>query len=157
MPAPTSSRLYLPALGGLYESWAPLAEWLLRGGLGIILIVHGLQKFFGILGGGGMTPFIGLLAKFGYPAPDALGYFLATLELIGGFLLVIGFLTRPVAFLLTIFMIFGVHYTASTGGHPFVWFRGGSEYALLIGLVAFYILINGAGPWSVDSKMKKEF
>ena len=153
----TTTRLYVPALGGIYASLLPLAEWLLRGGLGLILFVHGLQKFFGWVGGAGMGGFIGLLEKFGYPMPTLLGYFLAALELVGGFLLVIGFLTRPVAFLMVVFMLFAVHYTGSAGGHWFIWFRGGMEYALLIGFVSFYILINGAGPWSVDQKQAKEF
>jgi putative oxidoreductase len=150
-----SGRLYYPALGGLYEAAAPLAEWLLRGGLGLILIVHGVQKFFGWVGGAGMEGFIGLLANFGYPLPTLLGYSIAALELFGGFLLVIGFLTRPVAFLMTVFMIFGVHYTATMGAHWFIWFRGGMEFALLIGLVSFYVLIKGAGPWSVDHQRAK--
>ena len=152
-----NSRLYIPALGGIYDSLSDHAEWLLRGGLGIILFVHGLQKFFGMFGGSGMGVLIGLLEKFGYTAPAALGYYVATLELVGGLLLVIGFLTRPVALLMTIFMIFGVHYTMSTGGHPFVWFKGGSEYAIAIGLVSFYFLIRGAGPWSLDHKLGREF
>jgi putative oxidoreductase len=89
--------------------------------------------------------------------PELIGYVTAALETFGGILLVIGFLTRPVAFLMVIFMLFGVHYTMNAGGHPFIWFRGGSEYAILIGLVSFYIFINGAGPWSVDRKQAKEF
>jgi putative oxidoreductase len=152
-----TSRLYSPAFGGIYETLAPLAEFLLRAGLGLILLIHGLQKFFGVVGGAGMEPFIGLLEKFSYPLPSLLGYFLAALETFGGILLIIGLWTRPVALLMVIFMIFGIHYTASTGGHWFVWFRGGMEFAALIGLVSFYILINGAGPWSADKRQAKEF
>ena len=73
-----NSRLYIPALGGIYDSLSDHAEWLLRGGLGIILFVHGLQKFFGMFGGSGMGVLIGLLEKFGYTAPAALGYYVAT-------------------------------------------------------------------------------
>jgi putative oxidoreductase len=151
------SRFYIPALGGIYESWSAFAEWLLRAGLGSVLIVHGLQKLFGWFGGAGMEGLIGLLAKFGYPAPAALGYFLAFLELIGGFGLIIGFLIRPIALLFVIFMLFAIHYTSSTGAHPFIWFRGGSEYSIVIGLIAFYYLIHGAGPWSVDRRLNREF
>jgi len=60
--------------GGTYESLAPYAEWLLRAGLGAILVVHGLQKFFGWFGGAGIERTAGLLEKFGYPAPLALTY-----------------------------------------------------------------------------------
>ena len=43
----SKSRLYFPALGKIYEPLSPYAELLLRAGLGAILVVHGLQKFFG--------------------------------------------------------------------------------------------------------------
>jgi len=152
-----SSRLYIPALGGIYETWSALAGFLLRAGLGLILLIHGLQKFFAWVGGAGMERFIGLLEKFGYPLATLLGYYIACLETFGGILLIIGLWTRPVAFLMVIFMIFGVHYTASTGAHWFIWFRGGLEFALLIGLVSFYLMIKGAGPWSVDKLQAKEF
>jgi hypothetical protein len=50
----SKSRLYIPALGETYESLAPYAELLLRAGLGVILFVHGLQKFFAWFGGAGI-------------------------------------------------------------------------------------------------------
>jgi len=50
----SKSRLYIPALGETYESLAPYAELLLRAGLGAILFVHGLQKFFAWFGGAGI-------------------------------------------------------------------------------------------------------
>ena len=151
------SRLYVPALGGLYRAASPHAELLLRGGLGVILIVHGLQKFMGWFGGAGMTGFIGLLQKFGYPAPVELGYFLATVELSCGILLLIGFLTRPAALVFAIFMLFGAHYTSMTGGHPFVWFKGGSELSIVFFLISAYFVIHGAGLFSVDRKLDREF
>jgi putative oxidoreductase len=155
--ATRSSRLYVPRLGGIYDSWSPLAEWLLRGGVGIILLVHGAQKFLGWFGGAGMDGFIGLLAKFGYPAPLALGYFVGIVESLIGLLFVIGFLVRPAAFALVIFMLFAVHYTSMTGAHPFVWFRGGSELSIVYLLIGIFFLIHGAGPWSIDRKQSREF
>ena len=152
---PNNSRLYIPAFGGIYESLSSFAEWLLRAGLGAILVVHGFQKFFGWFGGAGIERTAGLLEKFGYPAPLLITYLVASLELFGGILLVIGFLVRPVAVGMVIFMLFGVHYTATTAG--FIWFRGGCEYALTILFISFYYLINGAGPISIDRKRGREF
>jgi putative oxidoreductase len=155
--ASNSPRLNIPALGGIYATLSPYAELLLRGGLGAILIVHALQKFLSWFGGSGMGVLIGLLQKFGYPAPVELGYFLAITELSCGVLLLIGFLTRPAAFVFAIFMLFGMHYTAMTGGHPFVWFKGGSELSIVFFLIAAYFVIHGAGPLSVDRKIGREF
>jgi putative oxidoreductase len=156
-PMSDASRLHIPAFSGLYHALAPWAEFLLRGGLGIILIVHGLQKFMGWFGGSGMGGFIGLLQKFGYPEPVALGYFLATVEFSCGVLLLIGFLTRPAALVFAIFMAFGTHYTVMTGAHPFVWFKGGSELSIVFFLICAYFVIHGAGPMSVDRKLGREF
>jgi putative oxidoreductase len=155
--ADNSSRLYIPAFGGIYESWSPWAEWLLRGGIGVILLVHGAQKFLGWFGGAGMGGFIGALQKFGYPMPTELGYFIAIVETLIGLSFVIGFLVRPAALALVIFMLFAVHYTSMTGGHPFVWFRGGSELSIVYLLIGVYFLIHGAGPMSLDRKQAKQF
>ncbi len=151
----SKSRLYIPALGGTYESLAPYAEWLLRAGLGAILMVHGFQKFFGWFGGAGIERTAGLLEKFGYPAPLALTYLVAGVELFGGALLIVGLFVRPAALAIAIFMLFGVHYTSTMAG--FIWFRGGSEYALTILFIALYYLIHGAGSISLDRKIGKEF
>lgn len=149
------SRFYIPALGGIYEPLAPYAELLLRAGLGAILVVHGLQKFFAWFGGAGIERTAQLLEKFGYPAPLFLTYLIASLEAFGGALLVIGLFVRPVAFAMVIFMLFAVHYTSVNSG--FIWFRGGCEYSLAILFISFYYLINGAGQFSLDRKASHEF
>ena len=150
-----SPRLYIPALGGIYTTLSPYAELLLRAGMGVILIVHGLQKFFGWFGGAGIERTAQLLEKFGYPAPLFWTYVIASLETFGGILLLIGFMIRPVAFAFAIFMIFAVHYTSTTGG--FIWFRGGSEYSLVILFISVYYLMHGAGTLSLDRKLGREF
>jgi putative oxidoreductase len=153
--AASANRLYMPAFGGIYDSLSPYAELLLRAGLGAILVVHGLQKFLGWFGGAGIERTAGLLEKFGYPSPLAITYLVACVELFGGALLVIGLFVRPVAFAMVIFMVFAVHYTATNSG--FIWFRGGCEYSLAILFIAFYYLIHGAGPISLDRKIGHEF
>jgi putative oxidoreductase len=152
---PAKSRLYIPALGETYESLAPYAELLLRAGLGAILVVHGLQKFFAWFGGAGIERTAQLLEKFGYPAPLFLTYLIASLETFGGALLVVGLFVRPAAFGMVIFMLFAVHYTSVTAG--FIWFKGGCEYPLTILFISFYFLTNGAGPMSLDRKRGREF
>jgi putative oxidoreductase len=149
------SRLYIPALGEIYEPLSPYAELLLRAGLGAILVVHGLQKFLAWFGGAGIERTAQLLEKFGYPAPLFLTYLIASLETFGGALLVIGLFVRPVAFAMVIFMLFAVHYTSVNSG--FIWFRGGCEYSLAILFISFFYLINGAGQFSLDHKAAREF
>lgn len=72
------------------DRWSPHALAVLRIVAALLFMEHGTQKLFGFPAPpeGGMPPFFSL---FGIGA---------VLELVGGFLILVGFLTRPVAFLL---------------------------------------------------------
>lgn len=67
----------------------------LRVASGLIFIPHGVSKVFG---SGGVATFAQSLPSYGIPT--ALGYVAAYSELIGGILLILGFLTRLDALLL---------------------------------------------------------
>lgn len=70
------------------------------------------------------------------------------LETFGGFLIVLGLFTRPVAFLLSGEMAlayFMAH--AKRGVFPFL--NGGDE-AILYCFVFFYLFVAGGGAWSLD-------
>ena len=64
--AEAASRLYVPALGGIYSALNEYAEPILRIGLGAILIPHGMQKLFGAFGGMGLTSNAALFERLGY-------------------------------------------------------------------------------------------
>jgi putative oxidoreductase len=126
---------------------------LLRIVLGLILIPHGCQKFFGWFGGAGFARFTQIFETIGYK-PGALWVTLvAGTELIGGLLLVFGLFTRFAALALVIFMINAVWVTSAKG---FFWTAGGMEYSILIGVVALVFLVKGGGACSIDAKMDKE-
>ena len=72
-----------------------------------------------------------------------------TLELVGGFLIVIGLFTRRVAFVISGMMAiayFMVH--APNGLYPA---RNGGEPAMLYCFVFLYLAAAGGGAWSVDA------
>jgi putative oxidoreductase len=150
-----SSRYYVPACAGIYASFDALVLPLLRAGLGIILFAHGAQKLFGWFGGMGVTANGALFEKLGYSPGMFWGTFVGCTEIIAGILLVIGLFTRLAALSIVIFMIFAIHFTATHNG--FFWTNGGMEYSLLILLSALVFMIRGAGGYSVDSAMSKEF
>ena len=106
---------------------------------------HGLQKLFGMFGGFGGTP--------GGAAPLASLMGLAgVLETFGGLLLVLGLLTRPVAFLLAGEMLvafFKAHF--QRGGWPL---ENGGEVPLLYMLVFPFFATHGAGPASLDARAR---
>lgn len=150
-----SPRLVIPALGGLYDALSGFAHATLRIGLGAILIPHGMQKLFGWFGGMGLEKNAALFDKIGYSPGMFWGTLVGATELVAGALLVIGLLTRPAAIAVVIFMINGVWFLSKTGG--FFWTNRGSEFAILILLVALFLLVRGGGPWSVDRKLGREF
>jgi len=147
-------KLYIPALGRLYDSTAEYAVPLLRITLGGILIPHGMQKLFGAFGGMGLTANAQLFERIGYHPGMFWGTLVGLTEFIGGILLVLGLFTRAAALAVTIFMLNAVYVTSKAGG--FFWTNRGSEFSILILAVAVFFLIRGGGAWSVDEKLGRE-
>jgi putative oxidoreductase len=127
---------------------------LLRFGLGVILMAHGVQKLFGMFGGMGLSGNAALFDRLGYSPGMIWGTLVGCTETFGGLLLAIGLFTRPAALSIVIFMIFAIHFTSAKG---FFWSQGGMEYPLLIGLAALVFLIRGGGDYSIDRNLGKEF
>ncbi len=147
------SRLYIPALGGLYSSLEPLMLPLLRVALGAVLMPHGAQKLFGMFGGA-QIPFARFFESFGYTPGATWVIVIGMIEFFGGLLMVLGLFTRAVALLFTLFMINAVWVTSGKG---FFWTAGGAEFAILLLVVSLVFLIRGAGDYSIDKSMSKEF
>ncbi|MBY5827828.1 DoxX family protein [Rhizobium leguminosarum] len=101
----------------------------------------------------------GTMKLFSWPAPfeyplNPLLYTAGFLEVAGGFLLIIGFLSRPVAFVLSGSMAvayFLVHF--SDGFYPVL---NHGEPAMFFCFIFLYIAAAGPGPWSVDAVIGRE-
>ena len=118
----------------------PLAPLILRLALGAVLFAHGYAKVFG-----GLAAHTHFVAEIGLPA--WMGYVSAATEFLGGLLLILGLLTRLAGLAVTIEMlvaIFRVHLKHGLVG------AGGYEFPLMIGAVAFALILIGPGPISVD-------
>jgi putative oxidoreductase len=143
-----NNKLFVPALGTLYEKLAPLGWPLVRIAAGVMLVPHGAMKLFG-----GMAGTIGFFSQIGLEPAVLLAWYVALLEFVGGILLAAGFLTRVVAA-----QIVGLLAVAVTvhWGNGFAWTQGGYEYPLMWGAIALAILFRGAGPLSVDALLGRE-
>jgi putative oxidoreductase len=75
------------------------------------------------------------------------------LELIGGALIVVGLLTRPVAFLLCGEM--AVAYFYAHFPRNFFPVINGGDAAILYCFVFLYLVFAGAGPWSLDALLTR--
>ena len=121
----------------------------IRLGLAAVMIAHGAQKVLGSFNGPGFNTFISGTTPFSFMRPTWLWLGAAALsELVGGLLVLLGFLTRVGAFLIACVMI-----TAIIGVHlPGGFFANnrGYEYPLSLLAMAVALLIAGGGQASVD-------
>lgn len=127
---------------------ASIAALVLRVPVGIIFAAHGAQKLFGWFGGYGLTGTAGWLESIGL-APGLLMALLAGgAEFFGGLALILGLLTRPAAFALSVAMlvaIFSVHFS-----NGFFISNNGYEYALALLVASLSLLASGGGKAAVD-------
>ena len=126
-------------------TWIPVP---LRLSLGAVFIAHGSQKVLGSFGGPGLAKFTSFPAPFPFMRPSWLWMSAAALsELVGGVLVLLGFVTRLGAFLIACVML-----TAIVAVHRNAFFlpAGGMEYALSLFAITIALLIGGGGAASID-------
>lgn len=104
-----------------------------------LFMAHGTQKLFSFPAD----------PPFGNPEMLTLFWWAGVLEVFGGLLLLIGLLTRPVAFLLSGQM--AVAYFMVHASQSFWPLLNGGELAALYSFVFLYLAAAGGGRWSVDN------
>ena len=120
-----------------------LSMSLLRIMTGIILFGAGAGKVLKWFGGFGMDMTVKYYAMSGINTP--LAYMSAYTEFIGGFLLIIGLLTRPAAFAVMINMLVATIVTWPKG------FLTGAAFPLSLAVSSLIILLTGPMDYSVDA------
>jgi putative oxidoreductase len=124
-----------------WRSWAPYLLSALRIVAAFLFMQFGTAKLFGfpapIMPGGGTAPF------------GSQAWFAGFLETFGGFFLLIGLFTRPVAFLLSGEMAFAYFLGHAPQGFWPVLNQG--HPAVLFCFLFLYLSAAGAGPWSLDA------
>jgi putative oxidoreductase len=140
-------KIFVSASGKLLE----VSRLLLRVGLGVSFIFHGYPK---IAGGVHMWYLIGLKIKsIGVTIlATTFGFAASCSEFVGGIFLIIGFLIRPSAFVLTISMIVALFFLLSKQAE----FDDYSHPLELI-FVFLFLLVTGADRFSVDYIINRRF
>lgn len=122
------------------ERLRPFTLLVLRVAVGVIFVYHGYDKYHH-----GIAATKEMMTNFGLPSYFA--YISISIELFGGALLLLGFLTRPIAALLTIEMcvaIVKVHLAHGIGAiHQY-------EFPLAMCVASLAIATFGAGKASLD-------
>jgi len=122
--------------------YQPQALSILRIVTALLFIAHGTQKLFGFPAAEwGPTDLMSLMGVAGI------------LEVVGGIAILVGFLTRPVAFVLCGFMAVA-YWMAHAPANPFPVNNGG-DAAILFCFAFLYFVFAGPGPWSVDAMRTK--
>jgi putative oxidoreductase len=144
-----SSRLVIPALGGLYRLFAPITEPLVRVVAGGSLAMHGYPILFGNTAAAAK-----FLESVGFVDGLFWAYVVGLVELACGLCLALGLLTRVVAVPIIGFLAIAiVTYHWQFG---FAWENRGFEYPLFWAIVVFHFLVRGGGAWSLDAMIGRE-
>ena len=109
---------------------------------GLLFLAHGSQKLLG------------------FPAPSnpaavamfSLPWIAGVLEIVGGLAIVLGFFTRPVAFILAGEM--AAAYFIAHMPRDFFPVRNGGDAAVLFCFIFLFLVAAGPGPWSLDAKRR---
>lgn len=124
------------------EAWSPRILSVLRIVAGLLLLEHGTQKLLGFPPPTrGMPELLSLMGLAG------------AIELVGGALLVFGFLTRPVAFVCSGFT--AVAYFMAHAPRDFFPVLNGGDSAILYTFIFLYLVVAGGGVWSLDALRAK--
>jgi putative oxidoreductase len=124
--------------------WQPRVLGLLRIVTALLFMVHGGQKLLG---------FPPMPEGRSMPDPFTLLWFAGFLELVGGFLVLIGLFTRPVAFVLSGQM--AVAYWMAHAPRSIYPALNGGDASILFCFVFLYLVVAGAGAFSVDGARGK--
>ena len=152
-----------PLLRTRADGWTILVRLMV--GL-VVFLPEGIQKlaFPAILGAG-------RFANIGIPYPEVMGPFVGTVEIMCGTLVILGLLTRLAAIPLIVIMVVAIVPTKLPiwAGHD-IWIfhtpklarfgfwsmahEARDDFIMLLG--SLYLLIAGAGAWSLDAMLTRE-
>jgi len=129
----------------------------LRAGLALTFFMHGTQHAFGWNGGkGAKAQVTNWRDKYHIPLP--MGIFALVIELFAVVSMTLGFLVRPAAFGLAVFISFALFLSHWSNGFFLASGPGkgsGIEYTLAIVLMSLALVIGGAGALSIDGLLSR--
>ncbi|OIJ20686.1 oxidoreductase [Anaerobacillus alkalidiazotrophicus] len=114
-----------------------IGAFLLRVVLGVVFLAHGAAKFQG-----GIENIAGWFDSIGLPG--GLAYIVATIELVGGIALILGFGTRIVSVLLGLIMVGAIFKVKLAAG-----FFDGYAYDLVLLIISVHLALNGSKLYSL--------
>jgi putative oxidoreductase len=138
----------------LLSTHAPAAVLIIRLLVGAVFLSEGIQKFLYPAEVGA-----GRFEKIGFSSPEFIAQFVACFEITCGILILLGLLTRLAAIPLFIIMLTAIATTKvpilMNDGFWKMAHEARTDWSMLLG--SLFLLIVGAGDWSVDRELSKYF
>jgi putative oxidoreductase len=135
---------------------------ILRLTLAVVLAIHGAHTLFGFWGGpgagpGGLSPTASHFASIGLEPGMYMAVVAGVIQLVGGFLLAVGFLTRWAAAAVLGYLAISSWKQHAPWGFFLNWVndptRGhGMEYAIVLMSALFLFVLAGGGDFSIDGR-----
>jgi putative oxidoreductase len=127
------------------SKYQPQMLSILRIMIGLLLLSHGLQKWFAFPVA---NPFFANIKLFSMLGIAGL------IEIIGGTLFTVGLFTRAAAFIISGQMAVAYWYFANRPAKGFMPLVNGGELEVVYCFVFLYFVFAGAGLWSLDAMMR---
>lgn len=127
------------------SKYQPQALAVLRIATALTFMAHGTQKLFGFPA-----------SEMGSPELFSLMGLAGILEVFGGLAILLGFFTRPVAFVLSGMMAYAFWFVhvPMMGQGSIIPVSNGGDGAVLFCFVFLYLVFAGPGAWSLDAMLK---
>jgi putative oxidoreductase len=128
--------------------WSSYAALPLRLVLGVIFVVHGAQKLFGVFGGDGLATTAATIAEYGFRPAMVWAVGFGLVQLAGGLALLLGLLTRWTALALVLERLVVMSILNIPAG--FTASVGGVEFSLVMVGALVALACTGAQRYAVD-------
>lgn len=135
----------------MFAQWSSYAALPLRTVLGLIFVVHGAQKLFGLFGGDGVARTAAVIAEYGFEAATVWAVLFGAFQLAGGVALLLGFLTRWTALALVVERVAVLSYLNIPYG--FTAAAGGVEFSLVMAAALLTLACTGAQRYALDAQV----
>ena len=137
----------------LFSTDNSIATAILRVVLGTVFFTHGAQKMLGWFGGAGFSGTMGYFTSVMH-IPSIFAFLAIAAEFFGAIGLILGFLTRIAAFGIATTMIVAIGMVNAQFGFFMNWNGNqkgeGFEYHVLALGIAVFLMLRGAGAFSID-------
>jgi putative oxidoreductase len=127
------------------DSWYPGVLSILRMVVAYLFLQHGTAKLFHV-------PRLAMFDQLRVWSRDG---FAGMIETVGGSLMLLGLLTRPVALILSGEMAIGYFWVHARQGHVLMPALNDGEEAVLYCFIFLLLATVGGGPWSIDALLHR--